>query len=800
VRRPPKTHLSNFGFCAKKKNIFAKKKKKREEVLDLGFLSCKEILDCCYSGYLHTFVAVVSPLFGNKVINMDASEERDEDLPSSSLSSIADSTEHHNNDNVDEDDINDQQSFVMGDGNNNNNIERAHSDHEGSPVPTFFSGDQVAALITALFAGMAAIPQASSSLNINAFLDSFPIFSEGDYAELQQNAYGAVQQFHEMFSVVRRGVDQNVAPHVLLSDMINTDNGAVEVPSTHSRAQSASGAKTVTQLPPPRALGSAPLHRRNPVVASHVAAATKPSLYRPQTAGSASASSGDVASMHVVTLDSSEVAAHVGGLPPPHGTSSTGNVSALSQPVSRPATSSARPPSSNGPTAQNSKTGAELAVKTFFEVERQLKDERGHNRFAFTEYQLEDRVEDHAVVDRRQKSIQTNVKDLDLLHSLDPVRRQYMMQLFNDPEMMAKRKKRLEAEELLKEVRHAQAASLNLSSGRKSSPPRSQQQLDGTRSVENSPPGHSPQRRPSSVQLAASKRWGSATNELEVWNAVRTRPPSAAAALPFDTPAATATSVVARLIPRPQSTEGTTRDARPTHNMSFAEMVAQRRDSLQFEGGKLANSIPREGSASSTTALRASSSPPPPLSPPTPSLTTGRDAPPPLSQKKPQVSGGSGRVSSATFNVIGVGDLGFHPKAETLVRTVEVGVGGGNEASQLPFTTIATAAYIPMAQKAPPSASLSQREQIGGKLSRSRAKIDAIKQNSKETANGEHVHTVSTGTSHRQTASSKSAGKSAVSTAASAIATAAAIRVQRADSAPVTNKRTTTPSVEPWPL
>jgi hypothetical protein len=732
---------------------------------------------------------------------MDASEVRDEDLPSSSLSSIAESTEHHNNDDVDDDDINDRQSVVMGDG--NNNVDRAHSDQEGSPVPTFFSGDQVAVLITALFAGMTAIPQASSSLNINAFLDSFPIFSEGDYAELQQSAYGAVQQFHEMFSVVRRGVDQNVAPPVLLSNMINTDDSdAIEVPSTHSRAQSASGAKPVAQLPPPRALGSAPLHRRNPVVASHVAAATKPSLYRPQTAGSASASSGDVASiMHVVTLDSSEVAAHVvGGLPPPHGSCSTGNVSALPQPVSRPATSAARPPSSNGPAAQHSKTGAELAVKTFFEVERQLKDERGHNRFAFTEYQLEDRVEDHAVVDRRQKSIQTNVKDLDLLHSLDPVRRQYMMQLFNDPEMMAKRKKRLEAEELLKEVRHAQAATLNLSSGRKSSPPRSQQQLDGTRSVENSPPGHSPQRRPSSVQLAASKRWGSATNELEVWNAVRTRPPSAAAALPFDTPAATATSVVARLIPRPQSTEGTTRDARPTHNMSFAEMVAQRRDSLHFEGGKLADSIPREGSATSTTALRASSSPPPPLSPPTPSLTTGRDVPPPLSQKKPQISGGSGRVSSATFNVIGVGDLGFHPKAETLVRTVEVGVGGSNEASQLPFTTIATAAYIPMAQKAPPSASLSQREQIGGKLSRSRAKIDAIKQNGKETATEQHVHTVSTGISHRQTASSKSAGKSAVSTAASAIATAAAIRVQRADSAPVINKRITTPSVEPWPL
>ncbi|CUI15276.1 Hypothetical protein, putative [Bodo saltans] len=735
----------------------------------------------------------------------DASATRD-DRPASALSSIVESADN-DQENHDDGDV---QSAVAGESRDgDNNDHHPHSEGAGSPVPTFFSGDQVAALITAIFSGIPFIPQTASNVSISSFLEAFPIFTEGDCAELQQNAFAAVQHFHGEFSVTRRSAANSYYALPASEHILSNESGAVEVPSTQSRAQSASGAKSLASSqslpPPPRALGSAPLHRRNPVVASQVAAASKPSLYRPQTAGSGSNSStveGAPASMHLVTLDASEVAAHAAAAT---GNSGGGSTGALPQPLSRPATSSVRPQSSN---AHHNKTGAELAVKTFFEVERQLKDERGQNRFAFTEYQLEERVEDHAVVDRRQKSIQTNVKDLDLLHSLDPVRRQYMMQLFNDPEMMAKRKKRLEAEELLKEVRHAQAASINVSSGRKCSPPRSQ--LDATKgnntTTTTSPSGQlSPQRRPSSVQpTPTSKRWGSASNEMEVWNAVRTRPPSAAAALPFDTPASTATSVVARLIPRPQSTDGVatvTRDTRPTYNMSFAEMVAQRRDSLQFEGAKLPSPTPRENSAASTTRKQQTSLPPP-LSPPTPSL--GGDAQPPLPHKKHQQPGGSGRSSStATVNVIGVGDLGFHPKAETLVRTVEVGVGGGgNEASQLPFTTIATAAYIPMAQKAPPSASLSQREQqqIGGKLSRSRAKIDAIKQNGKDTAQEDTVHTVSTGTTHRQNASSKSATKSAVSTAASAVATAAAIRVQRADSAPSPNKKTATPSVEPWPL
>lgn len=702
----------------------------------------------------------------------DAADDVESERSPSNASSIVASDQQH------DDDAPAREEVVSVGGHD----ERGQS--EGSPVPAFFTADQVASLIATLFAGITSFKPLSATVNITEFIDTFPLFAEGDFAELQQNTFTSVQQFFKEYVVTRRtSSDGLTSPGAATATNIEGDT-TVEVPSSLSRAQSAGG-RAGQSLPPSRAtMGSAPVQRRNPVVASHIAAAAKPSLYRPQTAGSASTASATPseppATMHVVTMDSTELAVHLAGGP---------TQAALPQPVSRPATSSARPQSSSN----HNKTGAELAVKTFTDVERQLKDERGQNRFAFTEYQVEDRVEDHAVVDRRQKSIQTNAKDLELLHNLDPHRRQYMMQLFNDPDMMAKRKKRLEAEELLREVRQAQASSVNAhptSSGRKSSPLRTTDAAAVSRETSPLPP----HRRPSSVQPAPSKKWESANNELEVWNAVRTRPPSAAASLPFDSPAPAATSTVARLIPRPQSTEGAahtvTRDARAMYNMSFAEMVAQRRDSLHLEGG--------DGGRSTATAGDATgSSRQPPLSPPTPSLSAESNA------KKPSATTANGSSSGRTstkVSVIGVGDLGFHPKAETLVRTVEVGVGSSNE---LPYTTITTAAYIPMAHKAPPSASLSQREsqpQVGGKLSRSRAKIDAIKQSGdRGTSLSDVTHTVETGTTHRQAVMAKS---SSAKSAASAVATAAAIRVKRADSASpsASNKKASASSVEPWPL
>lgn len=664
-------------------------------------------------------------------------------------------------------------------------------DEDDGEVPTFFSSEQVSSLITALFNGMAAVAvgqtadatimgdkSSSEVLSLPDFLDAFPLFAEGDFAELQQHAHTSMQRFQRYNCVVSRrdgGPHEGECVPGLAAGESLIEAGAVDVPSIFSRAQSASasdaGSRKIGTSVPARALGSAPLNRRNSVVASQIASSKQHSLYRPQTAGGGSSQGGG--SVHVISLDPLDNNA-IG--------KSNEQSLVLPEPSSRPATCSIRPQSSG-----LAKSAAENAQKTFYDVEKQLKDERGQNRFAFTEYHVEEHVEDHAVVDRRKKSIQTNMKDLDLLHSLDPQRRQYIMQLFNDPETMEKRRKRLEAEDLLREVRRAQSAtfttSARQSSERRSSPGRQQMQ--------------SPQR-PSSVEpreALQSKRWAGAQNELEVWNAVRTRPPSAAAALPFDSPAATASSVVARLIPRPQSSDSalhqTDAFVRPVHNMSFADMVAQRRESFHVYRNQqhLTEMQTRNDSAPGTPAVAAACTTPP-------SATSPR-----------RVMSASNAPNHSVVSVIEVGELGFHPKAEHFVRTVELSELKSDAAvSPLPFTTIATAAYIPMAQKAPPSASLPQRERaaVGGKLSRSRARIESIKQRGNQATSAgaalpEGSGTVPTGSSNLKAAVVK-ATKSA-STAASAVATAAAIRVQRTTTTdtPLSQKKAHN-SVEPWPL
>lgn len=252
----------------------------------------------------------------------------------------------------------------------------------------------------------------------------------------------------------------------------------------------------------------------------------------------------------------------------------------------------------------------ETAAQVFRDVERHVKDERGQNRFASAEYIMDAAVDSNTTVDRRLKpGIMHRPKDEAMLHNLEPSRREYMIQYFGDAKVRERRQKEILAEELLRQNRQARSAvspasstrpptssirkgkkadssSVDVSHNNKEFRSETAEEVMGSAGGSDEHLIH-PSRRANSRAGSAtpSKRWESSSDELEVWNAVRTRPFSAAANLPVEYIAASSSVVAAKYLPRglserPQSSSS---HRQREEGLSFAEMVAKRRDQLLTE-------------------------------------------------------------------------------------------------------------------------------------------------------------------------------------------------------------------------